>query len=97
MNSKTLRTRMGAMLFEGICALDVAEALLSVDAVALEQDAELPEAQILGVRQAGRVSAFVTLLAAFHGAGVSSAHTPLTNLVHSVSPKVASGRLRSNQ
>ena len=27
--SKTLRTRMGAMLIDGICALDVAEALLS--------------------------------------------------------------------
>jgi hypothetical protein len=52
---------MGAMLIEGICVLDVAEALLSVDAAAPEQAVRLPEAKIMGVRQAGRVSAFVTL------------------------------------
>jgi len=37
------------------------EALLSVDAVALESDTQMPDVSIIGVRQAGRVTDFLTL------------------------------------
>ena len=39
MSSENLHRRMEAMLVDGICALDVAEALLSVDAAAVKQGA----------------------------------------------------------
>jgi hypothetical protein len=61
MNSKSLHKRMELIYIEGICALDVSEALLSVDTMAIEQGAELPDVKVIGVRQAGRVTGFVTL------------------------------------
>jgi hypothetical protein len=60
-SSKTLRQRTGVMMTEGICALDVAEALYSVDAEALEQNAELPDAEVIGVRHKGRVTGYLAL------------------------------------
>jgi hypothetical protein len=61
MSSKNLRRRMEVMLVEGICALDVAEALLSVDAAAVEQRSIPPDVDVLGVRQAGRMTGYVHL------------------------------------
>ena len=61
MRSENLLRRMRAMLVDGICALDVAEALLSVDAAALEQGTVLPDANVIGVRRNGRVTGFVRL------------------------------------
>jgi hypothetical protein len=61
MSSKNLRRRMEVMLVEGICALDVAEALLSVDAAAVEQRSVPPDVDVLGVRQAGRTTGYVHL------------------------------------
>lgn len=56
---KTLHKRIETMLTEGICALDVAEALLSIDAAALERESNWPDAKVIGVRQGGRVTGYV--------------------------------------
>ena len=58
---KTLHKRMETMLTEGVCALDVAEALLSIDTAALERESDWPDAKVIGVRQGGRVTGYVTL------------------------------------